>query len=69
MNPNDIWAFPISVPDNFHEKAPGMTLRDYFAIRFAPELIKRNTGCGTVWERVASDAYKAADAMLKERLK
>lgn len=43
------------------------TLLDEFAMRFAPELIKRNTGCGTAWNHVAKDAYDAAEAMMEER--
>lgn len=45
----------------------GMTLRDYFAAKLAPALIEKNTGCGIVWEHVARDAYKGADAMIAAR--
>lgn len=58
--------FPI-VPASETGIETGMSLRDYFAASFAPELIKRNTGCGTSWEQVAKDAYLAADAMLEAR--
>lgn len=43
-----------------------LSVLDEFAMRFAPELIERNTGCGTNWEHVARDAYNAAEAMLHE---
>jgi hypothetical protein len=63
----------------------GMTLRDYFAARNMPELLKmswkiykdclgksdeENFYKGGVWIKIAADlSYKAADAMLAEREK
>jgi hypothetical protein len=59
----------------------GMTLRDYFAIRFAAAMLtatsadrdypnidyQRDAGGPTVAERVVTIAYRMADAMLKAR--
>ena len=52
-----------------HAHAEGAVneLRDQFASFFAPALIGRNTGCGTSWDHVAIEAYRAADAMIKFR--
>lgn len=43
----------------------GMTLRDYFAAQAMHARL--TTYKGTWYEGVAEEAYKAADAMLKER--
>ena len=43
----------------------GMTLRDYFAAKAMQARL--TTYKGTWFEGVAEEAYKAADAMLKER--
>jgi len=43
----------------------GMTLRDYFAAKAMHARL--TTYEGTWYEGVAEEAYKAADAMLKER--
>jgi len=59
----------------------GMTLRDYFAAKFAAAMMtatsadhdfpnidyQRNGGGPTVAERVATIAYRMADAMLRAR--
>lgn len=52
-------------------KQQGMTLRDYFA---AKALMGFCTTIGEItgepfWGAIATDAYKMADAMLKERMK
>jgi hypothetical protein len=49
----------------------GMTLRDYFAAKAIPELTKVYSYCNAdptdYADGIANDAYKIADAMLKER--
>ena len=50
----------------------GMTLRDYFAAKFAAAMMtnidyQREVGGPTIAERVAAIAYRMADAMLKAR--
>ena len=79
-------AFPLPVEDmqcrsRFESGYGGMTLRDYFAARFAaammtatssdhdyPNIDYQRDVCGpTVAERVATIAYRMADAMLKAR--
>jgi hypothetical protein len=51
------------------ETTKGMSLRDYFAAK----AMQGFAACGAVWvngiEGMAKDAYKWADAMLKERAK
>lgn len=79
-------AFPLPVEDmqcrsRFESGYGGMTLRDYFAARFAAAMMtatssdhdypnidyQRDVGGPTVAERVATIAYRMADAMLKAR--
>lgn len=67
-------AFPTNRINMHGEVVPdeeGMTLRDYFA---AKALMGFCTTIGQVtgepfWGAIATDAYKMADAMLKERMK
>lgn len=62
-------AFPANhfdLADNDH----GMTLRDYFAARALPTLLREyrdEVAAGGVGFNVADDAYAVADAMLKAR--
>lgn len=74
-------AFPASIPENFHEAWPGMTLRDYFAAQYMPAAIQRagestqndlreifGERGGLRREEIASAlAYRYADAMLARR--
>lgn len=68
---NDIQAFPTvdaNRPEDYGTR--GMTLRDYFAAKamqgmFASSLVPQNV----TNEELSIEAYKVADAMLKERLK
>lgn len=79
-------AFPLPVEDlqcrsRFESGYGGMTLRDYFAAKFAaammtatsadsdlPKIDYQRVGGGpTFAERVATIAYRMADAMLKAR--
>ena len=78
--------FPLPVEDlqcrsQFESGYWGMTLRDYFAVRFAAAMMtatssdhdypnidyQREVGGPTIAERVAATAYRMADAMLKAR--
>lgn len=64
-------AFPEAgmsgLPNNeFVHGRPGMTLRDYFAAVALPALIQTSSGTRTL-AVVAAEAYRYADAMLKER--
>ena len=47
----------------------GMTLRDYFAAKAMQGLLAGLLAYGhdIMWDQVAKDAYKQADAMLKAR--
>lgn len=51
----------------------GMSLRDYFAARIAPEILRQFSGDGTMVEHsewrqgVAVEAYRIADEMLEMR--
>ena len=50
----------------------GMTLRDYFAAKAMQEILSSDRYMGLIGvnryeQRTAEDAYKMADAMLKER--
>lgn len=48
----------------------GMSLRDYFAAAAMNTLIRcASPGPETLWVRIAEEAYRSADAMLKEREK
>lgn len=79
-------AFPLPVEDlqcrsRFESCYGGMTLRDYFAAKFAAAMMtatsadhgfpnidyQRDVGGPTVAERVATIAYRLADAMLRAR--
>ena len=59
-------AFPTTKPlEHWGDPNQGMTLRDYFAAKAMHARL--TTYEGTWFEGVAEEAYKAADAMLKER--
>lgn len=79
-------AFPLPVEDQqcrsrFESSYGGMTLRDYFAAKFAAAMMtatsadrdypnidyQQDAGGPTVAERVATIAYRMADAMLRAR--
>ena len=47
----------------------GMTLRDYFAAKAMQGMLAGLLGYGhdIMWDQIAEDAYKQADAMLKAR--
>lgn len=61
-------AFPHSLQDLYEPNTAGMTLRDYFAAKamqgmFASGVLtNKDTD-----EKIAQDAYKIADAMLRAR--
>ena len=64
-------AFPVhETPDS--TDSPGMTLRDYFAVKAMAALIvapKADWPDAEETESVSEKAYLLADAMLKERAK
>lgn len=79
-NPHDLPAFPQVIPDSFQVANPGMDLRDWFAGRAIGAIIaatsagQHQAGNGynddrPIYDRLASDAYRIADAMLAERAK
>jgi hypothetical protein len=45
---------------------PGMSLRDYFAGQYVAGWAARSVSA-LMWHEVAENAYRVADAMLKER--
>lgn len=49
------------------EKQPIKTLRDEFAMSAVMGLIRNTSGWGLNMESIAKDAYKLADALLKQR--
>jgi len=63
-------AFPIVVDYGDGVKyQTGMTLRDYFAAKAMQGMLAGLLAYGhdIVWNQIAEDAYKQADAMLKAR--
>ena len=69
-------AFPgkglttVSGYSGLHEMdMPGMTLRDYFAIRLAAAITVADTDDNVSWPKTSEMAYAGADAMLEERAK
>lgn len=59
-------AFPVRWEDMAHSNSHhGMTLRDWFAGQALAGLLVN--GGGATWDTDATDAYKAADAMLTAR--
>jgi hypothetical protein len=63
-------AFPQFVLSNNGTYAEGgMTLRDYFAAKAMQGILAGLLAYGRdiVWDQIAEDAYKQADAMLKAR--
>ena len=72
--PNGGQAFPVpagcwSAEGDEWNPVPGMSLRDYFATRFAAHFISAGFSADTTPMVVASKAYRFADAMLAEREK
>jgi len=66
--PSNPFAFPLTDGTSFAND--GMTLRDYFAnsAMQATDLEAYATRFGLAYEKhVASDSYRLADAMLKQR--
>lgn len=60
-------AFPASGhPDMQFIAQEGMTLRDYFAVKYMHSA-KSNPNCDFDWEDLAKESYQMADAMLKAR--
>jgi hypothetical protein len=61
-------AFPLS-GDWSQIKEKGMTLRDYMAAKAMQGMLSGLLAYGhdIMWDQVAKDAYKQADAMLKAR--
>jgi hypothetical protein len=66
MNPKDIPAFPNPRWEGWGSPQEGMTLRDYFAAKAMQGLINKY-GFTVTDERLATDAYDLADAMLNAR--
>lgn len=71
---NDSSAFPAvklkpTEPPGTYEKiyCSGMTLRDFFAANALNGIIHRERSPVPEWSVCAEHAYKAADAMIKER--
>ena len=71
-------AFPAGWPEAGYEPHYGMTLRDWFAGQVLPAIVaatsagQHQPGDGfdderTIQDRMVSDAYKLADAMLAHR--
>ena len=66
-------APPSQHSNGFYSTGDGMTLRDYFAAAaLQGNLASQSTDVGYYdgedsWKKAATDAYKAADAMLKAR--
>jgi len=64
-------AFPW--PDKYHPSgeivfgSPGMTLRDYFAAKSLPAILEAGIQAGVSTDKIAADAYRQADALLKAR--
>jgi len=57
-------AFPVN---NIAQPEQGMTLRDYFAAKAMPSLIKTLENHITTPNDVAKLSYQYADAMMRER--
>jgi len=51
----------------FFKNEGGMSLRDRFAIAVLAGVCSHPQGPAGDWDKVAADAYKGADAMLKAR--
>jgi hypothetical protein len=63
-------AFPVSFKWNEElSEYNGMTLRDYFAAKAMQGMLAGLLAYGhdIMWDQVAKDAYKQADAMMKAR--
>ncbi len=64
---SDNWtpAFPVAECRN-HQEDPGMSLRDYFAGQALSGIcVHAMRNCN--WDKIARNAYDAADAMLYQR--
>lgn len=70
MKPKNPNAFPT---DTIQEPYSGMKLRDYFAAKamqgIMSEYLSKGNGNGywSDYDRIAKEAYKVADEMLKQR--
>ena len=62
-------AFPSVEMQDAVRIFPGMTLRDAFAAMIVQGLATRAVETDAHWDQAVSIAYKAADKMLKERLR
>jgi hypothetical protein len=61
-------AFPTTKPlDSWGDPNAGMDLRDYFAAKAIPSLVKTFENYVTTPDDVAKLAYQYADAMMKAR--
>jgi hypothetical protein len=60
--PVNDYAFPGAEPTRF-----GMTLRDYFAGQVLPSIYAASVTVPMTYKQISEEAYKMADAMLKER--
>ena len=63
-------AYPFIEPhedDNIKAYHPGMTMRDYFAVKAMQSLNSREDYAYTPADAIALDAYALADAMMKAR--
>ena len=64
-------AFPVQsiYIEDQETNSRGMTLLDYFAAKAMQGLLAGLLGYGhdIMWDQIAKDAYKQADAMLKAR--
>jgi len=72
MNSNGGPAFPVTPTDRSGQCAPtqmGMSLRDWFAGQALAGLMSQRKAWAEPRERMALDAYDAADAMMRERAK
>ena len=65
---NNLPAFP-ALNEVGLEKAYGMTLRDYMAAKAMQGMLAGLLAYGhdIMWNEIAKDAYREADAMLKAR--
>jgi hypothetical protein len=59
-------SIPFALPDKFHTGNEGMTLRDYFAAAALQGMLAESDQYK--FDNLAKAAYKAADAMLEERV-
>ena len=61
-------AFPgLFIEDDYGAGYSGMSIRDYFAAKALSGMMSRKDSDGWTQSEIASDCYKYADAMIKER--